>query len=1379
MNYPHINVLLIEDNPGDARLIEIMLDESPHPDFTVTVARTLADARACLDNIVFDVVLCDLSLPDSKGLQTVETVLGFDSTLPVIVLTGLNDDVVGLQAVNKGAQDYLVKDQIETALLTRAICYAIERNLTERALQQSEARFRSLTENTPAGVYIIQNGCFSYVNPALASMLGYTSDELIGICSETIVHPDDRELVRENIRRRLEHETDTAHYELRCLRKDGTTIYGEALGARIVEDGIPSTIGTLVNVSERTAAHKTIEKERTFLRTLIDNLPDYIYAKDTEAQFTLSNSANAELVGVSSADALIGKTNYDVHANDMALQYLADDRHVIETGEMIRNKEEVTIHTDGSQNWLQTTKVPLVDTDGNITGLIGMGHDITELKELEHALRESERFARATVDALSAHIAILDEEGTILAVNDAWRHFATGNGGSIEKTCEGVNYLDILRSVNPNTEFGEISKSVLEGVHQVFDGKLETFSLEYPGHSPTEQRWFAMRVTRFAGGGPKRIVIAHENITERRLAELELQTSESRYRHLIEDQIDPVFRYDKNLRLTFANRAYCSHYGIERNDILGISILDFIPVGNHNLVKHHIQTLSRENPVSTSVHQSIMSDGSVRWFEWKDRAIFNKQGEIVEYQGIGHDITEQKQAKEAVEEQRVLAETLRETITILTSTLETEQVMERILDNIGRLVPHTGANIMLIEGDTARILHSHGYCEETAAILQQTRYPILHSTLFQMLETQEPFLSDHFEYSLHGQDDLGFCFSSQSYLGSPILIKQQVIGFINLDSDVPNQFTEVHVERLSIFAEQAAIAIQNAQMYDNIHKTTMELSKTQRASELLFTRFSNFQSISDIGAQVSSAVVAAFGLVDAGVILVEPDQNMLVRLDRSEPDGTEITQPLYIDGPGLVPAAIRTKQTMYAPDVTQDPHYVATFPQTQSELAIPLFSGDQVIGVLDIQSDRKNAFDASDHRALQAFAQRAATTIENVRLYATTQDHAKVLKQRVEDRTTQLERMNDRLTAILNNVSDAIILLDREDRIQNTNQSFDRMFEYEHDELYDHKIYQLVSEQRRDVLQEVLQQVAQSQQSQQLEIRMERQSGQTFEADIALAYVKGNGGHMVCSIRDITHLKQVERMKDQFISMVSHELRTPVSSIMLSASTLQRHYDRLTDEQIQRKLGQIGQQAKNLTELVTTVLDISRLDAGIGKSDKEMVNAGQILRHVVSELSDQAKAKRIRVGLSMCGHAMHVIGERTDIARIWQNLLSNAIKYTDEGGQVNVNLYSACPDEDTDCELPDLTAFTDALPLDFSLETYLVGMVQDNGHGIRPQDIDQLFKRFFRGWATATNITGTGLGLALVRDILRSYDGDIAVSSELGVGSTFCFWMPIDKTKRE
>ena len=166
-----------------------------------------------------------------------------------------------------------------------------------------------------------------------------------------------------------------------------------------------------------------------------------------------------------------------------------------------------------------------------------------EIQVSEQALLESQRFMHSSLDALSGHIAVLDQAATILEVNEGWRRFADQNRCTLACYGVGANYLHYCRQVFPEADNGQICAL---GIDDVINGRRAYFELEYPCHSPTEQRWFVMRVTRFQSAGPVRIVIVHDLCTERKHAEITLRASEEFNRSIIKSSPDCIKVLDLN-----------------------------------------------------------------------------------------------------------------------------------------------------------------------------------------------------------------------------------------------------------------------------------------------------------------------------------------------------------------------------------------------------------------------------------------------------------------------------------------------------------------------------------------------------------------------------------------------------------------------------------------------------------------------------------------------------------------------------------------------------------------------------------------------------------------------------------------------------------------
>jgi signal transduction histidine kinase len=181
MDQDNIRVLLIEDNPGDARLVLEMLAEVADMRLEMEHAERLSAGLECLDEDAIDIVLSDLSLPDSRGLEAVVQVQALCPYVPIVVLTGQADESLGVQAIRLGAQDYLVKQEIHAGVLSRVIRYALERKRADEALRASEARFRKLIDNNADAVVVVdRDRSVRFANPAAELAFGVEAQDLVG-----------------------------------------------------------------------------------------------------------------------------------------------------------------------------------------------------------------------------------------------------------------------------------------------------------------------------------------------------------------------------------------------------------------------------------------------------------------------------------------------------------------------------------------------------------------------------------------------------------------------------------------------------------------------------------------------------------------------------------------------------------------------------------------------------------------------------------------------------------------------------------------------------------------------------------------------------------------------------------------------------------------------------------------------------------------------------------------------------------------------------------------------------------------------------------------------------------------------------------------------
>ena len=256
-----IKVLLVEDNPGDARLIFEMLREVQADEFDLERVDRLESALERLNRAGVDVVLLDLGLPDSEGLDTFWRTRRGAPREPIVIISGLDDEGVALEAVRAGAQDYLVKGRIEGPLLARVIRYALERTRAESELAVREERFRALVEHSADAIALLdRDGIVTYASPSSARVLGEAPEEIVGRSARGFVHPDDVAEVERHILELRDRPGAVVALEARYRHKDGSWRYGECSVANRLSD--PTVHALVLNYREITERRRLEEQLR-------------------------------------------------------------------------------------------------------------------------------------------------------------------------------------------------------------------------------------------------------------------------------------------------------------------------------------------------------------------------------------------------------------------------------------------------------------------------------------------------------------------------------------------------------------------------------------------------------------------------------------------------------------------------------------------------------------------------------------------------------------------------------------------------------------------------------------------------------------------------------------------------------------------------------------------------------------------------------------------------------------------------------------------------------------------------------------------------------------------------------------------------------------
>ncbi|MFZ1507433.1 MAG: PAS domain S-box protein, partial [Anaerolineae bacterium] len=429
MDATHLRIIIGDDEPAAAEAIRRAFEAA---DIAVEIetAGTLAAYQVAVAARPPDIALVHLNLPGGGAIGAL-TAPPEAGPCPVLVMTSTGNEQTAVEVMKAGALDYVVESAEAFVAMPHTVARALrewkllhERKRAEEALRESETRFRLLTElisdyayelrirpdGTPRGEWLTES---------FTSMFGYSLEENQargGLFS--IVLPEDLPIATEHFQRVAAGKADVT--EMRFVTRGGETRWLRDYARPVWDDArqkVTRIFGAAQDITERKRVEEAMTTERSLLRTLVDNLPDSVYVKDLAGRKTLANPADIRKMGVASAAEALGKTDFEVFPPDLAAIFDADDQHVIQTGQPVLNREERFILPDGSQGWQLTSKAPLRDRAGQVIGLVGIGHDITERKRAEEALRESEARFRVIFERANDAIHVDNADDQILQVN--------------------------------------------------------------------------------------------------------------------------------------------------------------------------------------------------------------------------------------------------------------------------------------------------------------------------------------------------------------------------------------------------------------------------------------------------------------------------------------------------------------------------------------------------------------------------------------------------------------------------------------------------------------------------------------------------------------------------------------------------------------------------------------------------------------------------------------------------------------------------------------------------------------------------------------------------------------------------------------------------
>jgi len=405
-----------------------------------------ADALEAIPRSPFDAVIADIRLPDIDAMEILELAKEINADAAVIMITSYAGIARAVDAVNQGAYTYFVKPvnpgEIKTIIanvlkqqrlsqenkrLVESLQFTnkllLEANeklqieMTEREL--AEQLYRTLATSSPVGVYIAQEGKFVFVNPQFQKYMGFTEDELLGRDSLSLAHPEDRKTVREKAVAMLKGKRSSP-YEFRVINKGGETRWSIETVTSIHYKGERATLGNFMDITERKQMEEALRASNRRFRDITENALEWMWEVDTNGKYTYASPVVEKILGYK-PEELLKKHFYDLFHPDNREELKKAAFKVFAKKQSFREFVNQNTHKNGNSAWLLTSGVPILDKEGNLLGYRGADIDITERKQAEEALKDSEERYRSLVN--NVKLGILRSTpglpGRILEVNPA------------------------------------------------------------------------------------------------------------------------------------------------------------------------------------------------------------------------------------------------------------------------------------------------------------------------------------------------------------------------------------------------------------------------------------------------------------------------------------------------------------------------------------------------------------------------------------------------------------------------------------------------------------------------------------------------------------------------------------------------------------------------------------------------------------------------------------------------------------------------------------------------------------------------------------------------------------------------------------------------
>ncbi len=516
-----------------------------------------------------------------------------------------------------------------------------ERKKAEEELRQSECRYRTLSETSRDLIFLIdRDDRVEYVNSCAAAIRGLPADQIIGKKRSSLFPGELGQRQAQGLRRVF--ETGKAEHSEGIIESSGTPHWFDHYLMPITDAQgmVTSVLGVSRDITDEKKAEESLRESEERFRNISELIPDFAYScrKAPGGEFGIDwITGETEKITGCTTDEIKKMTCWKSFVIDEDIPVFEKNVTGLSPGESVRCELRIR-RKDGGILWLSCYAkcVPDLKEPGYFR-LYGGCRDITDRKRAEDVLKRSEAESRSLLENLP-ELVLVHRNGIILFANPA----------AVKSL--GYQPHEVINRMITDFIAPEFHERVAAAVLQWMNGKpVAPYEIDVIGKEGSRRNMVVNGSTIEFEGAPASLIVLAD-ITGRKRVEEELKRSESRLRAVVEDQTEFICRFTPDGRLTFVNEAYLHYFGLDRTRCLAQSHHVLLPPEDARLMKNHLASLTRENPVATIDHRIIMPSGEIRWQRWNDRAIFGVDGRVIEYQSVGRDITDRKTIEIALHE---------------------------------------------------------------------------------------------------------------------------------------------------------------------------------------------------------------------------------------------------------------------------------------------------------------------------------------------------------------------------------------------------------------------------------------------------------------------------------------------------------------------------------------------------------------------------------------------------------------------------------------------------------------------------------------------------------------------------------------------------------